>query len=172
MDPIELNGAPYSVLSWCSWHMDTEESICLQSENHTPLFPLCQGVLEPKSSQGTETMQESQMGSNLYYFICWLSHTSTSAISSQNHISFNQMSLNHTNQNPGPIDLYLCHGKLWQSPKVTERMATAVGSCWCLLLLVATCGIEGHAGDSASLARSAGHILFPNPTVSQRTALD
>lgn len=95
-------------------------------------------------------MQESQMGSNLYHFICWLSHTSNSAISSQNYISFSKMSHNHTNQNPGPLDLYLCHSKLWESPKVTEGMARAVESCWWLLLLVATCGIEGHAGDSAS----------------------
>lgn len=114
-------------------------------------------------------MQESQTGSNLYHFTCWLSHTSTSAISSQNYISFHQMSHNHRNQNPGPSDLYLCHGKLWQSPKVTEGMAVAVGSCWWLLLLVATCGIEGHAGDSASEARAAGHILLLHPTVSQKT---
>lgn len=114
-------------------------------------------------------MQESQMGSHLYHFICWLSQTSTSAISSQNYISFSQMRHNHTNQNPGPSDLYLFHGKLWQSPKVTDRMAVAMGSCWRLLLLVATCGIEGHAGDSASVAHAAGHIPFPHPTVSQKT---
>lgn len=114
-------------------------------------------------------MQESQMGSNLYHFIWWLSHTSTSAISSQNYISFSQVSHNHTNQNPGPSDLYLCHGKLWQLPKVPEGMATAVGSCWWLLLLMATCGIEGRAGDSGSGPRAAGHILFPHPTVSQKT---
>lgn len=106
------------------------------------------------------------MGSSLCQLI---SHTSTSAISSQNHISFSQRSLYHTNENPGPLDLYLCHGKLWQSPKVTEGMATAVGSCWWLLLLLGTCGIEEHAGDSASVARAAGHILFPDPTVSQKT---
>lgn len=109
------------------------------------------------------------MGSNLYHFICWLSHTFTSAISSQNYISFCQMSHNHTNQNSGPPDLYLCHGRLWQSPKVTEGMATAVGSCWWLLLLVATHGVEGHAGDSASVAHAAGHILFTHPTLPQKT---
>lgn len=87
------------------------------------------------------------MRSDLYHFIWWLSHTSTSAIPSQNYISYSQMNHNHTNQNPGPFDLYLCHGKLWQSPKVTEGMATAVGSCWWLLLPVPTCDIEGHAGD-------------------------
>jgi len=41
MDPIELNGAPYSVLSQCSWHMDTKESIFPQSENYTPILPGC-----------------------------------------------------------------------------------------------------------------------------------
>lgn len=109
------------------------------------------------------------MRPNLYHFICWLSHTSTSAIPSQNYISYSQMNHNHTNQRPGPFDLCLCHGKLCQSPKVTEGMATAVGSCWWLLLPVATRGIEGHAGDSASVARAAGHVLFPHPTVSQKT---
>lgn len=100
------------------------------------------------------------MGSNLYHFTCWLSHTSTSAISSQKY-----MSHNHTNQNPRPPDLYLCHGRLWQSPKVTEGMAAAVGSCWWLLLLMATCGIEGHAGHSASVAPAAGDILLLHPTL-------
>lgn len=99
-------------------------------------------------------MQESQMGSNLHNFICWLSHTSNYAISSQNYISFSKLSHNHTNQNPGPFDLYLCHCKLWQSPKVTEGMVRVVESCWWLLLLVATCGTEGHAGDSASVLQA------------------
>lgn len=58
----------------------------------------------------------------------------------------------------------LCNGKLRQSPKVTERMARAVGSCWWLLLLMATRGIEGHVGDSAFLACSIPHCLSEDNT--------
>lgn len=108
------------------------ENICLQSENHTHLSSHFAKGCYSLSHPWALIQCKSPKRDPIYTLLYAGSHIPPIL---PFHLKITSPSVKWvtTTQIKTP-----CRGKLWQSPKVTERMAGAVGSCRWLLLLMAT----------------------------------